>query len=224
MLDSNNNNPLAALGFAGVVPVITISTASKAARLGQALLEGGLACAEITFRTEAAETAIGQMIGAHPEILVGAGTVLTIDQARRAMDAGARFIVSPGFEARVVTWCLDNGIPIVPGVATPTEINMALEYGLEILKFFPASAFGGVTTLKAIAAPYHEVKFIPTGGVNAQNLAEYLRLSSVLACGGSWLVKHNTIEDGKFDQITRLSKEAVEIVRQVREKEAENER
>lgn len=200
----------------GVVPVISIPTPEDSPRLGEALLEAGLPCAEITFRTAAAEDAIRMLVHSHPGILVGAGTVLSINQAEKAVDAGARFIVSPGFDQKIVTWCKEKGILVTPGVATPTDINMALEYNLEILKFFPAEAFGGVKILKAIAAPYRGVKFIPTGGINEGNLADYLRLPAVFACGGSWLVKRKLIEEGRYDQIKDLTKAALKIVKQVR--------
>jgi len=200
----------------GVVPVVAINQAEDAIPLGQALLSGGLPCAEITFRTAAAEEAIQRIASELPEILIGAGTVLNIEQAERAVSAGARFIVSPGFDAKVVSWCLEQGVVVTPGVATPTEINMALDHGLMILKFFPAEALGGIKTLKAISAPYVNVKFIPTGGVNLENLADYLRLPSVHACGGSWLVKRSLIGAGDFDEITRRAREALEVVHQVR--------
>ena len=204
------------LGDLGVVPVVSIDRAEDAIRLGQALLDGGLPCAEITFRTAAAEEAIRRIVSELPDVLVGAGTVLSRDQAEKAIAAGARFIVSPGFDPKVVDWCLEHSIPVMPGVATPTEINMALDKGLHILKFFPAQALGGVATLKAIAAPYGGVKFIPTGGVNAKNLADYLSLPMVHACGGSWLVEGKLISAGEFAEITRLVQEAVAIVHQVR--------
>ena len=204
------------LGRLGLVPVVKIERAEDAVELGRALLAGGLPCAEITFRTEAAEDAIQQISSSLPEITLGAGTVLSVDQADRAVSAGAQFIVSPGFNQKVVNWCLRNGMPVTPGVATPTEIDMALEVGLGILKFFPAEALGGLATLKAIAAPYGVVKFIPTGGINRDNLADYLAHPSVYCCGGSWLVKANLISAGKFDEITRLAREAVSVVRQVR--------
>jgi len=207
---------LATLGDLGLVPVVAIERAEDAVELGRALLAGGLPCAEITFRTAAAEQAIRHIASSLPEITLGAGTVLTADQAARAVSAGARFIVSPGFNQKVVGWCLDEGVPVTPGVATPTEIEMALERGLEILKFFPAEAMGGIGALKAIAAPYVGVKFMPTGGVNLDNLAGYLALPSVHCCGGSWLVKADLISGGKFDEITRLTQEAMSIVRRVR--------
>jgi len=204
------------LGRLGLVPVVKIERAEDAVGLGRALLAGGLPCAEITFRTEAAEEAIRHISSSLPEIVLGAGTVLTVDQADRAVSAGAQFIVSPGFNRKVVNWCLRKQVPVTPGVATPTEIDMALDVGLNILKFFPAEAMGGLATLKAIAAPYGGVKFIPTGGINPDNLAEYLAHPSVHCCGGSWLVKGDLITAGKFDEITRLAREAVSLVRQVR--------
>ncbi|MGC8874885.1 MAG: bifunctional 4-hydroxy-2-oxoglutarate aldolase/2-dehydro-3-deoxy-phosphogluconate aldolase, partial [Chloroflexia bacterium] len=164
------------LGELGLVPVIEIERAEHAVPLGEALLAAGLPCAEITFRTAAAEEAIRQIAAALPEMLTGAGTVLTIDQARRAVDAGARFVVSPGLNPALVDWCLQEGVPVIPGVATPTEVGMALSRGLSIVKFFPAEALGGVKMLKALAAPFKGVRFIPTGGITAANLADYLKL------------------------------------------------
>jgi len=204
------------LGRLGVVPVVKIERPEDAVALGRALLAGGLPCAEITFRTAAAEEAIQRISSSLPEIIVGAGTVLSVDQASRAVSAGARFIVSPGFNPKVVDWCLQNEVPVTPGVATPTEIDMALDKGLEILKFFPAEALGGIAMLKAIAAPYGGVKFIPTGGINQENLADYLAHPSVHCCGGSWLVKANLISAGRFDEITQLTRDAMSVVRRVR--------
>ncbi|MGB3904414.1 MAG: bifunctional 4-hydroxy-2-oxoglutarate aldolase/2-dehydro-3-deoxy-phosphogluconate aldolase [Anaerolineae bacterium] len=204
------------LGDLGLVPVVAIERAEDAVELGRALLAGGLPCAEITFRTAAAEEAIRNIASSLPDITLGAGTVLTVDQADRAVSAGAQFIVSPGFNQKVVDWCVQNEIPVTPGVATPTEIDMALDKGLDILKFFPAEALGGIRTLKAIAAPYVGVKFIPTGGINLDNLADYLAHPSVHCCGGSWLVKSNLIAQGRFDEITQLAHEAMSVVRQVR--------
>jgi 2-dehydro-3-deoxyphosphogluconate aldolase/(4S)-4-hydroxy-2-oxoglutarate aldolase len=204
------------LGTLGVVPVVAIERAKDASNLGQALLDGGLPCAEITFRTAAAEDAIRRIASEFPDILVGAGTVLSSAQAEQAVAAGARFVVSPGFDPKVVDWCLENGVPVTPGVATSTEINMALDKGLDILKFFPAGELGGVNMLRAIGAPYGNVKFIPTGGVNASNLADYLSMPMVHACGGSWMVKKQLIADGEFEQISRLAREAVDIAQQAR--------
>ena len=196
----------------GIVPVVKIDNAKDAVPLAQALKDGGLPLAEITFRTAAAEESIRQICTACPDILVGAGTVLTVDQAKRAVQAGARFIVTPGFSLSVVQYCNDRKIPITPGVATPTEIQMALEQGLHVLKFFPAEAFGGLKTLKAMSAPYGMVQFIPTGGISAANLAAYILFPKVLACGGSWMVKNELIKDGNFDEITRLTREAIDVM------------
>ncbi|MCO5188336.1 MAG: bifunctional 4-hydroxy-2-oxoglutarate aldolase/2-dehydro-3-deoxy-phosphogluconate aldolase [Anaerolineae bacterium] len=204
------------LGQIGIIPVVAIEDAASAEPLGRALLDGGLPCAEITFRTAAAADAIQKMSAAHSNILVGAGTVLTIEQAKQAKAAGAKFIVTPGFDAAVVDWCLANEMPITPGVMTPTDINQALAKGLNILKFFPAEVAGGVKALKAIGGPYVGVKFIPTGGINASNLADYLSLPMVHACGGSFMVEKQLIAAGKFDEIRDLAKMAVNIVRLTR--------
>jgi len=205
-----------AFGHLGVVPVVKINQADEAVPLGNALIAGGLPCAEITFRTSAAEEAIRRIASELPQVVIGAGTVLSVEQAEKAVAAGARYIVSPGFDPKVVDWCLARGVPVTPGIATPTEINMALDKGLNILKFFPAEALGGLKTLKALAAPYGGVKFIPTGGINSKNLADYLSLPAVHACGGSWMVTNELISAGEFAEITRLAGEARAIVRQVR--------
>jgi 2-dehydro-3-deoxyphosphogluconate aldolase/(4S)-4-hydroxy-2-oxoglutarate aldolase len=204
------------LGHLGLVPVVKIERAEDAVKLGEALLAGGLPCAEITFRTAAAEEAIGHISSSLPDIVLGAGTVRSVDQAERAVSAGARFIVSPGFNKKVVDWCLAKEVAVTPGVATPTEIDMATEVGLNTLKFFPAEALGGIKTLKAISAPYGDVRFIPTGGINLGNLPDYLALPSVHCCGGSWLVKGDLITAGKFNEITRLAQEAVAVVSKIR--------
>ncbi len=205
------------LGRRALVPVVQIENSEDATNLGRALLDGGLPVAEITFRTASAEHAMRAIAASLPDILLGAGTVLTTNQASLAVSAGARFIVSPGFNPKVVDWCLERGVPVIPGVATATEIEMALDKGLELLKFFPAQAMGGSELLKAIAAPYNSIKFIPTGGIDAHNLAEYLKLPCVYACGGSWFVKANLISAGNFSEITRLTQEAMSIVRQCRD-------
>jgi len=205
------------LGKLALVPVVKIEYAKDAIKLGKALLDGGLPCAEITFRTEAAEKAIRLIAETLPEIILGAGTVLTTDQAENAIGVGAQFVVAPGFNPKVVDTCLKHNVPIIPGVATPTEIEMALDKGLNILKFFPAQPMGGIEMLKAIAGPYSGVKFIPTGGLNAQNIADYLKLPMVFACGGSWFVAAKLISTGNFSEITRLTREAVEIVHQHRD-------
>jgi 2-dehydro-3-deoxyphosphogluconate aldolase / (4S)-4-hydroxy-2-oxoglutarate aldolase len=205
-----------AFGQIGLVPVITIDRAEDAVLLARALLDGGISCAEITFRTAAAAEAIRRMSSELRAMLVGAGTVLTVQQADQAARAGAQYIVSPGFDAAVVDWCQEHNVPVLPGVVTPTEINMALARGLTLLKFFPAEELGGVRMLKALYGPYSEVKFIPTSGINTTNLAEYLALPNVVACGGSWMATSRMIFEGQFDKITHAAGEARAIVRLVR--------
>lgn len=206
----------ARLGRIGLVPVVRLERAEDAVPLGQALLAGGLPCAEITFRTAAAAESIARLSAALPELLIGAGTVLTVEQAEQAVEAGAKFVVSPGFGVEVVDWCLDHDVPVLPGVVTPTEIMMALEKGIRIVKFFPAEAYGGVATIKALSAPFGGVKFMPTGGITPQNLATYLALPAVHAVGGSWMVEGKLITAGRFDEVQRLAAEACAIVEQAR--------
>lgn len=210
------NEVLQQLGQIGIIPVVVIEDADTAVPLGKALLDGGLPCAEITFRTAAAAEAIQKMSATYPDMLVGAGTVLTVAQAQQAQTAGARFIVTPGFDASVVAWCLANDMPITPGVMTPTDINQAIAKGLTTLKFFPAEAAGGVKALQAIGAPYGDIKFIPTGGITAENLVDYLQLPMVLACGGSFMVQKEWLANGQFETITQVTQTAVHIVRSVR--------
>jgi 2-dehydro-3-deoxyphosphogluconate aldolase/(4S)-4-hydroxy-2-oxoglutarate aldolase len=200
----------------GLVPVIKIDKPEDAVPLAHALLNGGLGCAEITFRTSAAREAIHRISEEVREVLVGAGTVLTVQQAEQAVAAGAQFIISPGFDVAVVDWCQARQIPVLPGAITPTEITMALAKGLQVLKFFPAEEFAGVRMLKAFYGPYPEVRFVPTGGINVNNLAEYLALPNVVACGGSWMVQDSMISAGQFNEITRLAREARAIVHRVR--------
>ncbi len=209
------NEVLQQLGQIGIIPVVVIEDADTAVPLGQALLDGGLPCAEITFRTAAAAEAIQKMSATYPDMLVGAGTVLTVAQAQQAQTAGARFIVTPGFDASVVAWCLANDMPITPGVMTPTDINQAIAKGLTTLKFFPAEAAGGVKALQAIGGPYVGIKFIPTGGITAENLVDYLQLPMVLACGGSFMVQKAWLANGQFATITQVTQTAVHIVRSV---------
>ena len=207
---------LAALGRIGVVPVITIGSAGDAVPLAEALLEGGIGCAEVTFRTRSAAEAIQAISGACGELLVGAGTVLTVGQAEQATRAGARYVFAPGFDPAVVGWCLARGVPVIPGVATATEVGMALARGLDLVKFFPAEAMGGVQALGALSAAFAGVRFVPTGGVTAANLARYLALPGVAACGGSWMAREDMICGGEFAEITRLCRQARAIVRRVR--------
>ncbi len=198
------------IGELKLVPVVVIEDAKDSGPLADALVAGGLPCAEVTFRTEAAPEAIRTM-AARGDLLVGAGTVLTVDQVKSAVDAGARFMVSPGINSKVGGYGVDKGIPFTPGVFTQTDIYTAIGFGLEVVKFFPAEALGGLKLLKAMSAPYGMMRFIPTGGINASNLPGYLAFPKVLACGGSWMVKKDLIAAGKFDEIARLTREAVEI-------------
>ncbi len=194
-----------------VVPVVVLEDAKDAAPLAKALCEGGLPCAEVTFRTAAAKDSIKAMSEAYPEMLVGAGTVLTKEQVDSAVEAGAKFIVSPGFDPEIVDYCLEKEIPVFPGCITPSEVAQAVKRGLRVVKFFPAEQFGGVATIKALSAPYVGLKFMPTGGVSAKNLKEYLACKPIVACGGSWMVKKDLIKAGEFDKIRELTKEAVSL-------------
>ena len=202
----------------GIVPVVVLNDAKDAEPLAKALCDGGLACAEVTFRTAAAEESIRIMSEKFPDMLVGAGTVLTTEQVDRAVAAGAKFIVSPGLNPRIVKYCVDKGILITPGCANPSDIEQALEQGLEVVKFFPAEAAGGLKMIKAMAAPYVGVKFMPTGGINQNNVREYLAYDRILACGGSWMVKSDLVDAGKFDAIEKLARECVDIVKESRGK------
>lgn len=202
----------------GIVPVVVLNDAKDAEPLAQALCDGGLPCAEVTFRTDAAEESIGIMTEKFPDMLIGAGTVLTTEQVDRAVAAGAEFIVSPGLNPKVVKYCVDKGILIIPGCANPSDVEQAIEYGLEAVKFFPAEQAGGLAYIKAIAAPYVSTKFMPTGGINPDNVKAYLAYDRILACGGSWMVKSGFINAGEFDKIKAMVEEAVEIVKESRRK------
>ena len=194
-----------------VVPVVVLDDADDAAPLAEALIKGGLPCAEVTFRAEAAEESIRIMNKKYPDMLVGAGTVLTTEQVDRAVAAGAKFIVSPGFDPEIVDYCLEKKIPVFPGCISPSEVAQAVKRGLKVVKFFPAEQAGGLAMLKAMAAPYTMLKFMPTGGINTKNLKEYLGFSKILCCGGSWMVKGDMIKNKEFDKITEMTKEAVEL-------------
>ena len=207
---------VARLGQIGLVPVVRLERVEDAVPLGEALVRGGLPCAEITFRTAAAPEAIARLVTARPDMVVGAGTVLNVQQARQASDAGAAFVVSPGFSPQVVDWCLEREMPVLPGVVTPTEIMAGLDRGLRIFKFFPAEAYGGIGTIKALSAPFGGVRFMPTGGISAKNLADYLALPAVHAVGGSWMVEGKLIAGEEWDEIARLAAEACAVVRRVR--------
>lgn len=198
----------------GIVPVVVLKEAEKGPDLARAIRAGGLNSVEITLRTDAALEAIRQTACQVPDVLVGAGTVRSVDMARKAVNAGARFIVSPGLSPSVVTWCQEQEIPVFPGISTPTELEVALELGLSAVKFFPAEQSGGVDMLRALASPYQGVQFMPTGGIRLENLAQYLRLPNVLACGGSWICPEHMVEQNRFDEITVLCQNAVKMVHQ----------
>jgi 2-dehydro-3-deoxyphosphogluconate aldolase/(4S)-4-hydroxy-2-oxoglutarate aldolase len=200
---------LEAIKKIGIIPVIKIDDPEKAVPLAKALIAGGIPCAEVTFRTAQGEEAIRRIRGEVPDILLGAGTVLSPSQVDKALDAGAKFIVSPGFNPRVVDRCVEKGIPVTPGCSSPSDIERALETGLEAVKFFPAEQSGGLDYIKAVAAPYGSMRFIPTGGINAQNIAKYTAYEKILACGGSWMVKEDLLKAGDFAAITALCREAL---------------
>lgn len=191
-----------------ILPVVVLENASAAPDLAAALTAGGLRAIEVTFRTAAAADAI-RLMAERPDLLVGAGTVLTPAQVDQAADAGARFVVSPGFSPAVVRHCQERGLPVFPGAATATEIQMALDAGLDTVKFFPAEQLGGVAMIKALAAPFRSVRFVPTGGVNTGNLADYLGVPAVLAVGGTWMVAPALLAAGRWDEVTRLTAAAV---------------
>ncbi len=200
----------------GVLPVVVINDAKHATGLGKALMNGGLPAAEVTFRTEAAEESIAILAKEFPSMLVGAGTILSVEQVKRAVNAGAKFIVTPGFDEEVVDYCLEHKIPVVPGCITPSELSLAYKRGMEVVKFFPAEPMGGLNTIKAVAAPFTTMRFMPTGGVSLANLESYLKNDKILCCGGSWLVKSSYIDHEEFDTIERLVKETVEAVEKIR--------
>ena len=200
----------------GIIPVVVLDDAKDAEPLAKALCEGGLPCAEVTFRTEAAEECIRIMSEKFPEMLVGAGTVLTTEQVDRAVAAGAKFIVSPGLNPRIVKYCVEKGIVITPGCANASDMEQALENGLEVVKFFPAEPAGGLNMIKALAAPYVGLKFMPTGGISPKNVRDYLAYNRIIACGGSWMVKNELVKAGYFAAITEMAKECVQIVKESR--------
>ena len=204
------------LATCGVVPVVVLDDAKDAITTAKALLAGGVNVMEITFRTAAAADSIKAVSEDCPDMLVGAGTVVTLDQCKQALECSAKFIVSPGFDPEVVSWCVERNIPITPGCVTPTEIMAAMKLGLNVVKFFPAGVYGGLKAMKSLSAPFGGIKFIPTGGVDAKNLKEYLEAPFVHVVGGSWLCPKKEIAAGNFDAVTALCREASEIVKEVR--------
>lgn len=206
---------------AGLVPVITIERADHAGALAAALMQGGIPFAEVTFRTPAAAQAIDRMRSDAPEMTVGAGTVLTVEQADLAVRSGAQYLVSPAFDPAVVDWSEEHAVPVIPGVATPSEVNAAWQRGLRTLKLFPAEQLGGVALLQALRGPFPEVQFVPTGGITRRNLGDYARQPNVVACGGSWIASKEAISAGKFDDILAAAQEASTIVREARRQRGE---
>ena len=200
------------LGKIGIVPVIAIDDAADAALLAKALMAGGLPCAEITFRTAAAEESIRLMAEACPDMLIGAGTVLTTEQVDKAINAGSKFIVSPGLNPEIVKYCQSKNIPVLPGCCNPSDIETALSLGLTEVKFFPAEAAGGLNMIKAMSAPYGNVKFMPTGGINEKNLTDYLDFDKIIACGGTYMVTKNMIVNKEFNKIEQMTKDAVKAM------------
>ncbi|MBR4456705.1 MAG: bifunctional 4-hydroxy-2-oxoglutarate aldolase/2-dehydro-3-deoxy-phosphogluconate aldolase [Solobacterium sp.] len=200
----------------GVVPVVVLDDAKDAKPLADALVEGGLPVAEVTFRTACAADVIRIMSEAYPDMLVGAGTVLSVEQVKKAVECGAKFIVSPGFDPEVVDYCLANNIPVYPGTVTPSDVIQAVKRGMDVVKFFPAEQYGGINTIKALAAPFTTVKFMPTGGISAKNLKDYLSNPRIIACGGSWMVKGDLIKAGDFAKVKELVKEAADLVKEIR--------
>lgn len=200
----------------GIVPVIKMDTAAHAVPLARALVNGGLPAAEITFRSAAAAESIRAMADAVPEMFVFAGTVLTPETAQQALDAGAKAIVSPGLNLETVRWCVKKGVPVIPGTATPSEVEACIREGLNMVKLFPAEVVGGVNMLKAMAGPYADMKFMPTGGVKPSNAKEYLSQKNVVCCGGTWIVPMDLLEAGKFDEIEKLAREAAQLRDSVR--------
>jgi len=200
----------------GIVPVVKLNDVNKALPLCKALIEGGINVAEITFRTECAEDVIKMISSNCPDMIVGAGTVINVEQAERAINAGASFIVSPGLSVDVVRYCKQRNIAVIPGCITPSEIMQAINEGLEVVKFFPAKEFGGLATMKALSAPFANIKFMPTGGVSLDNLKEFISAKFIVACGGTYMVKENLINEENYEEITRLSKLSIEIIKECR--------
>lgn len=204
------NNVLEKIKLIGIIPVVKIDDVKDAVHLAEALCSGGLPCAEVTFRTEAARESIREMVQAYPNMLVGAGTVLNTKQVDEAIEAGAKFIVSPGLNTKVVEYCVKKDILIIPGCSNPSDVEEAIQLDLDVVKFFPAEAAGGLNMIKAMSAPYGNIKFMPTGGINLKNLESYLAFNKIIACGGTWMVTPELIKEGNFEEIKNLTREAVE--------------
>lgn len=200
----------------GIVPVVKLNDVNKALPLCEALIKGGINVAEITFRTECAEDVIKKISSNCPDMIVGAGTVINVEQAERAINAGASFIVSPGLSVDLVRYCKQRNVAVIPGCITPSEIMQAINEGLEVVKFFPAKEFGGLATMKALSAPFAKIRFMPTGGVSLDNLKEFISAKFIVACGGTYMVKENLINEENYEEITRLSKLSIDIIKESR--------
>lgn len=209
-------NVLNEIKTCGIVPVIVVDDYKKSIPLAEALLDGGIKIMEITFRTDGAEKAIKIISDNMPEMIVGAGTILSIGDLERAYNAGAKFIVSPGLDENVVKKSKELGIPIVPGAVTPTEITKAIQLGCEVVKFFPAENYGGLKTIKSLSSPFSKIKFIPTGGINLDNLEEYINFDKIIAVGGSWVCPSDLIKNSDFNKITQISKETMNVIKRNR--------
>ena len=209
-------NILSEIEKTGIVPVVKLNDANKAIPLCNALMNGGINVAEITFRTDCAAEVIKTISENCKDMIVGAGTIININQAKQAIESGAQFIVSPGFNKDIVLYCKEQNIPVLPGCITPSEIMQAIECGLKVVKFFPAKEFGGLQTMKALSAPFPQIKFMPTGGVNLENLKDFISAKFIFACGGTYMVKENLINEENYNEITKLSKESIDIIKEVK--------
>lgn len=210
------NDVMSQIKQTGIVPVVKLNDVSKAIPLCNALLAGGINVAEVTFRTEQAPDVIKKISNECKNMIVGAGTIINVEQAKKAIDCGAKFIVSPGFSKDIVLVCQSQNVPVIPGCITPTEIMQAIECGLDVVKFFPAKEFGGLATMKSLSAPFAQIKFMPTGGVSLDNLKEFISAKFIVACGGTYMVKEDLINNEKYDEITKLSKQSTDIIKEVR--------
>ena len=205
------------LGEVGIIPVVKIEEIEQASRLARTLVEAGLPCAEITFRTHHASDSIKRIAAEYPQLLVGAGTILSVEQARQALAAGAKFIVSPGLDLKIVDYCLERDVAVIPGIATPGEAMQAMGRGLKVLKFFPAEAMGGIRYLQAISPALPGAAYIPTGGISAESMVTWLKLPVVHAVAGSWLVTPGLLQEGNYAEVSRLASQAIENVKTARQ-------
>lgn len=210
------NDIMSKIEEVGIVPVVKLNNVEKAVPLANALLKGGINVAEVTFRTACAPEVIKELCDKCKDMIVGAGTIINVEQAKLAIECGAKFIVSPGFSKDIVLYCQSQGVPVIPGCITPSEIMQAIECGLDIVKFFPAKEFGGLSTMKSLSGPFGQIRFMPTGGVNLENLKEFISAKFIVACGGTYMVKDTLINEDNYEEITRLSKQSTDIIKEVR--------